>query len=210
MIYRFLLLWIVTLLPVMAAAQQSRTQDAASVLEATVHKLNAAPSVHTSFTLTANGQTLKGVMTAAGRCFYIKSDGGEYETWFDGKTQWTWSAATNEVNMTEPTPEEIMETNPFAIATEATKIYNVSLVGKDGPTVLLRLTPKRGAATQVAEAVLKIALPSNFPAELKVTLKDRQVLSFCFNDMAVGKKLDVREFKYDPSKHPGAEIIDLR
>ncbi len=44
--------------------------------------------------------------------FLLETEG--MTTWFDGRTQWSYLASSDEVNVSEPTPEELQGINPYA------------------------------------------------------------------------------------------------
>lgn len=195
-----------TLASVIAATAQKPDQTLKNVID----KINNAPSVTLSFTLDTGDQNIAGQLTAAGNRFVITTDDGSFDTRFDGTTQWTWSQASGEVSMTTPTPEEIRETNPIEIIRTAPAIYNAAITQKTPQSVTLKLTPRNPRNTDIKEALLKIALPANIPQHLEVIMKDAQTMRFTFSNFTTGNKTSPRLFRYDPSLHPGAEIIDLR
>ena len=201
---------LIFLLFCMGAMAQNSVKEAEEILRDAIEKINKAPSLKTEFKLSANGEEVSGTVISAGECFIISLENGTYESWFDGKTQWTWSSGTNEVNMTNPTPDEIIETNPFAIAADATRNYKASIIEKTQTSTTIKLAPKATAKTNIAEATLNISNSTNFPLSLVVKLKDRQIIQFTFSHISIGKKLVPVDFRYNPLYHPGAEIIDLR
>lgn len=203
-------LWLGIILMATLSFRSSAADDGGKVLDATIEKLRQAPSLVIDFEMVQDSHRLTGTMEAAGDCFAIKTRDGAYETWFDGKTQWTWLESSDEVNITEPSAQELMETNPLFVIDSSAKNYNVSLKGETGSENILMLTPKNTKLTNVANAELNISKSTNFPVSLKVTLKDRQVIVFVFNRVTTGKKLSTQDFRYNDARHPNAQIIDLR
>ena len=49
--------------------------------------------------------TQPGTLLLQGDCFYLNCGG--VESWFDGKTQWSYMQQNNEVTISSPTPEEL-------------------------------------------------------------------------------------------------------
>lgn len=181
-----------------------------SLLNKCVEKLEKAPSLYVDFSLIQGGNVTNGELVLSKNNFVIVAADGNYQTWFDGKTQWTWSTMTNEVSMTQPTNEEILETNPLAIAREASKLYNVKEKSRSDKSFTLRLTPKNRIDTEIKEAELTCSQATFFPQSLDVKMKDNQTFTFRIDKIIEGKALDAKKFRYDPSYHPDAEIIDLR
>ena len=52
-----------------------------------------------------NSQQISGTIVLSANRFYLESS--ELKVWFDGKTQWAYMKENNEVNITEPTTEEL-------------------------------------------------------------------------------------------------------
>ena len=56
---------------------------------------------------------LQGEIILKGEKFHLNSNG--IQSWYDGKTQWSYSEDTQEVNISTPTPEEIQSINPYSL-----------------------------------------------------------------------------------------------
>lgn len=54
-------------------------------------------------------------------------DAGRDETWFDGRTQWSYLTNSDEVNVSEPTPEELQSINPYALLSIYKQGYHMKL-----------------------------------------------------------------------------------
>ena len=59
------------------------------------------------------GGNENGVLLLKGEKFYLSN--GTIESWYDGETQWSYVADTEEVNISHPTPEELQSINPYHI-----------------------------------------------------------------------------------------------
>lgn len=175
-----------------------------------IAKIDSAPSITADFTLEEGNRKTAGQLVTSGDGFYIYADDGRYETWYDGLTQWTWSDMTGEINMSEPTTEELMECNPLAIMNSSADTYKVKIVSSDAAATVLQLEPRDKKNSEISQATLKVSNATNFPVELKVILKDRDTLLFGFTNIKTGSTIPVARFRYKSSYHPGVEIIDLR
>lgn len=199
------------LLAIIAFSLSATTGVARDYLAETVARIADAPSLSTRFEASdPAGGKVTGDAVIAGRCFAIVTDGGEYETWFDGKTQWTYSAETGEVSMTEPTQQEILEVNPLAIVTGIDSAYGISapVAGKDGRQTY-RLTPA-DSSSGIKKASVTIDPATLLPVTIHATLSDNSTLTIHFTETKIGDKIPAKRFRYDPMIHPDAEIIDLR
>lgn len=199
------------LLAIIALSMSAQACIARDFLAEAVARITAAPSLSTRFEASdPAGGKVTGDAVIAGRCFAIVTDGGEYETWFDGKTQWTYSAETGEVSMTEPTQQEILEVNPLAIVTGIDSAYSISVpvAGKDGRQTYM-LTPA-DSSSGIKKASVTIDPATLLPVTIHATLSDSSTLTIHFTETKIGDKIPVKRFRYDPMIHPDAEIIDLR
>lgn len=179
-------------------------------LTTAIQKIEKAPSISARFVLTEGSNKVKGLVVASGKCFAISGQNIDFETWYDGKTQWTWSRMTDEVNITEPTQEELLDTNPFAIIKAAASGYNATVVDNKNGMTVLKLIPKNAKSNTIKEMELTLSTSSNLPAGLKVITNDKQTIIFTFSDINIGKTIPATEFRYKNSYHPESEIIDLR
>lgn len=181
-----------------------------TVLADVVKSITSAPSVSAKFTINEGGNTVNGEILASENRFRIMAANGQYESWYDGKTQWTWTTMTNEVNMTSPSREELMESNPFSILESASENYSATVVNDSADTIVLKLVPKKTLGNNVKEASLKVVKSTNLPSLLTVYLLDGNIVTFTFSDIQRGGSVPLKEFQYNPALHPGSEIIDLR
>lgn len=199
------------LLAIIALSMSAQAGFARDFLAEAVARITAAPSLSTRFEASdPAGGKVTGDAVVAGRCFAIVTDGGEYETWFDGKTQWTYSTETGEVSMTEPTQQEILEVNPLAIVTGIDSAYSISapVTGKDGQQTY-RLIPA-DTSSGIKKASVTIDQATLLPVTIHATLSDNSTLTIHFKETKIGDSIPAKRFRYDPMIHPDAEIIDLR
>ena len=111
--YIFSVLIALLSLPVIAQQQQSQAK---AVLEKTAEAFKKAGGVRADFTLKAvNDGRLEGrengIIQLKGEKFMLKTS--ETTTWFDGKTQWSYMVRNDEVNVSNPTQEELQQINPY-------------------------------------------------------------------------------------------------
>ncbi|MBR5102295.1 MAG: outer-membrane lipoprotein carrier protein LolA, partial [Muribaculaceae bacterium] len=92
-----------------------------------------------SYSATTQQGTNIGTIVMNGSKFRILSP--EYKTWYNGKTQWTYSTVTDEVNITTPTQAELQTINPYAAAQSLRANFNVAQ-SKAKSGYCLVLTPK--------------------------------------------------------------------
>ena len=87
--------------------------DAKAILDRTAAAFRAAGGVKAEFTIRTQDGSTAGTLRLKGDKFLLETDG--ITTWFDGRTQWSYLASTDEVNISEPTPEELRDINPYTL-----------------------------------------------------------------------------------------------
>ena len=199
---RLLTLWMLALLPYCLSAQTDA--KAAEVLDKVLEKITETNGIHIEF-----GGTENGFLLLKGEKFYFNN--GNIQSWYDGKTQWSYVADTEEVNISHPTPEELQGINPYLILmrykTDFDYTYKGSQTrnGVNGHEIVL--TPKH---SDNGELIRIFVSNTSQPLAMKIeqngqTLSEINVTSFKSN-----QKLENGMFQFNKSLYPNAEIIDLR
>ena len=103
---RLLTIGMLVLLPYYLGAQTDRKAE--EVLDKALSELSKTSGIRADF-----AGTEQGFLLLKGEKFYLNSDG--IQSWYDGKTQWSYVADTEEVNISHPTQEELQAINPYLI-----------------------------------------------------------------------------------------------
>ena len=111
--YIFSVLIALLSLPVIAQQQQSQAK---AVLDKTAEAFRKAGGVKADFIIKSVTNGLvegseSGTIQLKGEKFVLKAS--EVITWFDGKTQWSYVVRNDEVNVSNPTQEELQQINPY-------------------------------------------------------------------------------------------------
>lgn len=174
------------------------------MLDQTVAALKQAEGIRATF-----GGTAEGTLLLKGNKFYL--DSGGIQSWFDGKTQWSYLKSSEEVNISNPTPEELQTVNPYALLSLYKNGYNYKYAGtksrngKQGYEVIL--TPeKEGDIVSITLFVTR----AYRPVYIKVEQANRSVNEIIVSSYLTHQPLDDASFRFDKRKYPEAEIIDLR
>lgn len=190
------------LLPaVPAAGANTQAQD---ILSRTSQAYRQAGSVKMTF-----GGSQQGELWLKGDRFYLNCGG--VESWFDGKTQWSYVASNEEVTVSTPTPEELQSINPFAllnqIQTQFHSLYvgEVKENGKSGKK--LQLTPlHKGDVT----AMTLVVSSTYKPVSIRIKLENGEEQYFSVKTYRTHQNLQDAQFRFPSSKYPHAEVIDMR
>lgn len=181
-----------------------KDKQAREVLDKTAAALKQAEGVRATF-----GGTAQGTLLLKGDRFYLSSGG--IQSWFDGKTQWSYLEDSEEVNVSHPTPEELQTINPYALLSIYKNGYNYKYAGmksrngKQGYEVIL--TPEK---KQDIAAITLFVSKTYQPIYIKVEQSNKSVNEIMVNSYQTHQPLDNATFTFDKKKFPNAEVIDLR
>jgi outer membrane lipoprotein-sorting protein len=188
------------LLPYCLSAQ---TDKAKAVLDKVISTFTEEGGIQIDFE-----GTEKGTIVMKGEKFYLHS--GQIQSWYDGKTQWSYVADTEEVNISHPTPEELQGINPYFILVNYQENFESSYKGMkthEGKQVQeIVLAPKGNAHEQITLWISK----TSHPIYIKVENNGRPVSEIHVKNVRKQKEINDHVFRFNKSLYPNAEIIDLR
>lgn len=201
---RFLLLLSICALCVSGASAQNEKQ-ARKVLDKTANMLKQKGGASASFTLsnTKTG-TIKGTIAIKGNKFKAKTSAAT--VWFDGKTQWTYLAKNEEVNITTPSKAQQQAMNPYAFINIYRSGYNLGLKQK-GNNYEVHLTAQN-KTSGISEMYLTISKSSYTLSQVRV--KQKSTWSSISISNFKTQKLSDKAFVFNAKEYPNAEIVDLR
>ena len=199
---RTYLLVLILFLSVSLSSQKDK--QAREILDKTTNALQQAGGIRATFGGTGNGTLL-----LKGNQFYLNSGG--IQSWFDGKTQWSYLESSEEVNVSNPTPEELQTINPYALLSIYKNGYNYKYAGtksrngKQGFEVIL--TPEN---KQDITSITLFVSQTYQPLYIKVEQNNKSANEIIVTSYQTNQPLDNATFKFDKKKFPNAEVIDLR
>ena len=199
---RTYLLVLILFLSVSLSAQKDK--QAREILDKTTNALQQAGGIRATF-----GGTSNGTLLLKGNQFYLNSGG--IQSWFDGKTQWSYLESSEEVNVSNPTPEELQTINPYALLSIYKNGYNYKYAGtksrngKQGFEVIL--TPEN---KQDITSITLFVSQTYQPLYIKVEQNNKSANEIIVTSYQTNQPLDNATFKFDKKKFPNAEVIDLR
>lgn len=164
-----------------------------------VKQVQEAPQMQVKCTI--NDQPC--AIVTAGNCFSM--DFGQDKIYYDGSTQWSYSAADNEVYISAPTPEELAMVNPLQLLGRLEAEFSGDAVSGAPNTVrLTRISP----ATEIKEIVAKFNPSTGWPSEMLITIDSGQATVSDITITALRTKPASKAFKFSPPS--GATVTDLR
>lgn len=185
-------------------------ESARDILNKTLTALDATPAIEAEYAVTSSdGSIINGIIILSGNKFTIKADG--MATWYDGKTQWTYSESTAEVNITEPTDDEIAELNPLVILRSDSDVYNLKLKKrtKEG-NYQLELIDRTDGDMNIARAVIVLNPSTYLPISASVEVSSGERYKLIFKNLKKLNSISENTFRFNPKDYKGVEIIDLR
>ena len=194
-------LWMLALLPYCISAQTDA--KAAEVLDKALTQLAGNSGIRADF-----DGTEKGFLLLKGEMFYLNN--GNIESWYDGQTQWSYVADTEEVNISHPTPEELQTINPYYILmrykADFDYIYKGSPIrnGVKGHEIVL--TPKGASNDRI-----RLFISDKFqPLAIKIERNGKTLSEINVTRYQTNQKWGDETFRFNKAQYPNAEIIDLR
>lgn len=189
-------------------AFSASAENAGEILDNAAKKIDAAPSITAKYSLvTTDGNSASGTITMSGNRFVMTS--ADMTVWFDGKTQWTMVPANEEVNISEPTDEELQQINPIAIINAFRNAYNASLVKQDDSQIVITLKAKNAKA-DITMTTVTLNRATLMPTTISIKMASGQRATIRISSLKTGSRLADSVFRFNAKSHKGIEIVDLR
>lgn len=165
-------------------------------------------TVTADYTLKSSQGSIKGSVAVSGKKFRMLSK--DVKTWYDGQTQWTYSVATHEVNITNPTPQELQMTNPIAAAQGFKKGYNMWKAATQVPDhYVIMLQPK--SKSDIKKVYLYISNGTHLLHSANFQMNDGTSFTLSMTNYNTKASVPASVFSYDSSMVPaGTQVVDLR
>ena len=198
---RLFTLWMLALLPYCISAQTDA--KAAEVLDKVLEDLSDN-GIRADF---EGSET--GFLLLKGEKFYLNN--GNVQSWYDGKTQWSYVADAEEVNISHPTQEELQGMNPYLILMRYQTDFNYTYKGNQmrngvkGHEIIL--TPKHSGQQ---ESVWIFVSKAYHPLAMKIERNGQTLSEINVTSYKTDQKLEDGMFRFNKSLFPNAEIIDMR
>lgn len=189
------------------AAMMALAQSPSAMLDKCVAAINAGGGVTANYNVTSSQGTSSGTISMLGNKFRIISS--DAKCWFDGKTQWSWSPLTSEVNITAPTASELQLTNPLAAAAHFKANFNMKKAkAKTANTYVIKLTPKK--KDNIQTLWLYFDQTTSLLRTARFEMSDKSIYTVRITGYK-HKSLPSSTFTFDKSQVPaGTQVVDLR
>ncbi|MDO4971884.1 MAG: LolA-like putative outer membrane lipoprotein chaperone [Bacteroidales bacterium] len=191
---------LMTMAMLLMVAMCCQAQNATQIFDRTVAAYKAAGAVSANYSMGSS----RGTIVMKGSQFRILAN--NLKSWYDGKTQWTYSVATDEVNVSTPSAQQLVMVNPLAAAQTLKSGYSMS-AKKNGSGYVLTLKPK--AKSNVTSVTLYISSAYVLTKAVYTTKKGSETLTI--SNYKTKVSTTAATFKFDKMQVPaGTEVVDLR
>jgi outer membrane lipoprotein-sorting protein len=152
-----------------------------------------------------------GSIEIKGAKFHI--DMPDSEIWFDGKTQWVLQKSWEEVNISEPSESEAQALNPAMIYTVYKKGCKYKYLGEKTDVKMrkvheIELIPNK--KNDITKIVMQVSAMDFMPVMIHLYFANNVENTISINKYKTNQKFPDDTFVFNKTKHPNAEIIDLR
>lgn len=197
--------------------QAGVAQNAREILDKVSSTYSASPGFILTFTLNSEDTGSKTTYSSDGKAYIkgnkFKIDVPDGMTWFDGKTQWVYVSGSDEVNVTNPTGEELASISPTALLNIYKTGFKLDYKGEkkeNGKQVYtIEMTPQK-KGSDVTKFILKIDKTTNLFTQ--ITVKDKNGINNVLIIRKTEKILTLADsfFVFNKKEYPDVEVIDLR
>ncbi len=184
--------------------QAQNAGNARKVLDKTAAIISNKGGASANFKLTSQKNSTNGKITIKGNKFHATTPDGI--VWYNGKTQWTYMKANEEVNVNTPTEAQQAQMNPYQFINLYKKGYALGMKTISGNyQVHLTATDKKRS---IQELYITINSKTYLPSQVKM-LQNGKWTTITISNF---KTLNVSDavFTFNSKDFPEAEVIDLR
>jgi len=155
--------------------------------------------------------TIEGTIRLKGSKFKLEVK--EMISWFDGKNQWVYLVDNKEVNLSNPTEEDLLMINPVNVFQLYKHGYNCKYNGEKNEGgkafIKVKLIPadKYSTILGIDASFDKVSLR---PVNIVITNKDKSGSVITITDYLTGQTYADVFFSFPQKDYPNLDVIDLR
>lgn len=203
---------IVCLFCLYSSRAQIKDSKAGIILEEASAKAKAAKSIRADFSYIMDNPKAKIHEEKSGKVLisgdkYTMSAAGQ-TVFCDGKTIWTFIKESNEVQVNDVDDKDDALT-PTRLLTSYHKNFNARSVKSEDPALeTIELTPVK--TKNFSKAILNIHKTKKQITSFRIYDKNGNIFTYKISNYTTDIPVTSADFTFDPKKHPGVEIIDMR
>lgn len=198
------ILFIVALL---AVAFTASAQSPSSVVDKVLAAIKGGKAVSASYSVSSSQGSSKGTLVMSGKKFRVLAS--DVKCWYNGKTMWSYSPATDEVNITTPTAADLQMTNPYSAAQNFKSSYIISKGGTGNGTYTIRFTPKK--KSNVKHMLVTVSTSTWLINKAEIVQTNGTKATITISNYNKNASVNASTFEFDKNQVPaGTEVVDLR
>lgn len=182
-------------------AQDNRIAE--KILDKVSVFLSNPEGVRIDFTGSENGYLIM-----KGEKFYLNTQ--NIQSWYDGKTQWSYLTDNEEVNISSPTKEEIQAISPYHLLKRYKSDYTYIYIGQSKRKGKLVHEINLTSKSDIINDIKLIISDDNKPVAILFYRNNKLMSEVNITSLQTDSKIDDKLFRFDKTKYPQVEIIDLR
>ena len=182
-------------------AQDNRIAE--KILDKVFVFLSNPEGVRIDFTGSENGYLIM-----KGEKFYLNNQ--SIQSWYDGKTQWSYLTDNEEVNISSPTKEEIQAISPYHLLKRYKSDYIYIYIGQSKRKGKLVHEINLTSKSDIINDIKLIISDDNKPVAILFYRNNKLMSEVNITSLQTDSKIDDKQFRFDKTKYPQVEIIDLR
>lgn len=182
-------------------AQDNRIAE--KILDKVSVFLSNPEGVRIDFTGSENGYLIM-----KGEKFYLNNQ--SIQSWYDGKTQWSYLTDNEEVNISSPTKEEIQAISPYHLLKRYKSDYTYIYIGQSKRKGKLVHEINLTSKSDIINDINLIISDDNKPVAILFYRNNKLMSEVNITSLQTDSKIDDKQFRFDKTKYPQVEIIDLR
>jgi len=191
----------------LAVAFTASAQSPSSVVNKVLGAMKSSRAISASYVMSSPQGNSSGTLVMSGKKFRLLAN--DVKCWYNGTTMWTYSTATDEVNITTPSAADLQMTNPYSVAQNFKNTYIVSKGGKSKGTYTLRFTPKK--KSNVKHMLVTVSTSTWLISKAEIVQTNGTKATITINNYNKNASVSAGTFEFDKSQVPaGTEVVDLR
>ena len=192
-------------------------QNAETIFDAAAKAYEKSNGISVSFVMNIQSER-QGVSESVDGTLQMKGDKfvlftSDTQTWYNGKTQWTYVVPTDEVYLTTPSGDDLQFINPMTLFLTYKQGFNLLYIGEstsfNGKTAYDLLLTSKGKS-DVERIEMQIDKASSLPLRMNVYMNDEVRNIIRINNMQTGLNQPDSFFTFNPADYPNVIEVDLR
>ena len=198
---------ILFLVALVAVAFTASAQSPSSVVDKVLAAIKGGKAVSASYSVSSSQGSSKGTLVMSGKKFRVLAS--DVKCWYNGKTMWSYSPATDEVNITTPTAADLQMTNPYSAAQNFKSSYIISKGGTGNGTYTIRFTPKK--KSNVKHMLVTVSTSTWLINKAEIVQTNGTKATITISNYNKNASVNASTFEFDKNQVPaGTEVVDLR